>query len=154
MRRLLLILMISLLPLRGWVGDVMAVEMSTAAAAQKANATELVANYVYPTLARGQFDGKNAVPAHLECPGHAAAAAGPTADSTSAGASVDVVASADDAPNGHCNTCSVCQICHSVALASAVVVYLPNFTANTLPFTGSTRFASAFTALSQKPPIS
>ena len=52
MRRLFLFIMIALLPLRGWMGDVMAVEM----ASQTMNATKSVANYVYPTRAKGQFN--------------------------------------------------------------------------------------------------
>ena len=150
MRRLFLFIMIALLPLRGWMGDVMAVEM----AAQNTTATKSVANYAYPTRAKVQFDSKIAALAHADCPGHAAMASGPAAESTDTVAPADAATAADDTANGHCNTCGVCQICHTVALANAMASNAPDFTPYPLPCIGSTRFASAFTALGQKPPIS
>ena len=145
MRRLFLVLIIALLPLRGWVGDVMAMEM----AAQSMNAIELVATYAHSTGARGQFDSQNADSTHSECPGHAATASGQAnavSDASPEGAS--------DSASGHCNTCGVCQICHAVALADTAALSAPDFIPHALPALGSTRFASASTALSQKPPIS
>ena len=150
MRRLFLFIMIALLPLRGWMGDVMAVEM----ASQGMNATKSVATYAHSTGATGQFDGKNAALTQAECPGHAAMAVGLAADPVDALAPGDAAGAADDAANGHCNTCGVCQICHTVALANAVALSPPDFTPHPLPFMGSIRFASALTALGQKPPIS
>ena len=147
MRRLFLFIMVALLPLRGWVGDAMAVEM----AAQSLNATEIIATYAYATRATGQFDSKNAAPAHAECPGHAAKALGPAADVANVAATANTV---DDGTNGHCNTCGVCQICHTVALANAVASNAPDFIPQTRPAASSIRFASALTALGQKPPIS
>ncbi len=150
MRRIFLFIMIALLPLRGWMGDVMAVEM----ASQGMNATNSLATYSYSTRATGQFDSKNAASAHSECPGHAEMAVGPEADTLDAVAPTDAAATADDAADGHCNTCGVCQICHTVALASAMVPYPPEFIPQTQPAASSIRFASAFAALGQKPPIS
>ena len=153
MRRLFLFLMIVLLPLRGWVGDAMAMEM----AAQTINATPLVANYVYPTRASGLFDSKNSALTDAECPGHAPIASGVAPDLSDAVSPADVAHTdtpANDATRGHCNTCGVCQICHTVALAQAVAMYRPDFTPHALPSIGSVRFSSAFAALSQKPPIS
>ena len=156
MRRLFLFIMIALLPIRGWMGDVMAVEM----ASQNMTATESVANYVYPTRAKFQFGSKNAALAQADCLAHAAMAFGPAEESTDAVAATDVAdadaatATADNDTQGHCNTCGVCQICHTVALANAVASHGPDFTPHPLPSMGSTRFASALTALGQKPPIS
>ena len=144
MRQLLLILMIALLPMRGWVGDVMAMEMS----AQKLVAITLVANNAHPTRATGQFNGENMPAAQGECAEHAGNAA---IHSTSV---ADAASSADDATSGHCNTCAVCEICHSVALHNAMASNPPDFIPHTLPSIGSTRFASALSALGQKPPIS
>lgn len=154
MRRIFLVLMIVLLPLRGWVGDVMAVEM----ASQSSNATESVANYASHTRATAKFDGKYTPLAHVECPGHAATALESAADWTGGTALAGVVdagdATTDGAAKGKCNTCGACQLCHTVALANTVAARLADFTPDTLPSIGSTRFASALTALSQKPPIS
>ena len=94
-------------------------------------------------------------------------AAGPAAESVNIVAPADfaytavtaatiatTATTADDATNGHCNTCGVCQICHTVALANAVASNAPDFIPQTRPAASSIRFASALTALGQKPPIS
>ena len=150
MRRLFLFLLIALLPLRGWVGDTMAMEM----AALKLNTTKLVANYSIPTWGKAHFDDKITAPAIVECSGHAAMAVGVAAASGDAVASANTVDAANDAHNGHCNMCNVCEICHTVALTQAVAVVPPGFIPQMLPAAGSIRFASALTALDQKPPIS
>lgn len=153
MRRLFLILMIALLPVRGWIGDVMAMEM----ASKQIDATKVVANYLYPTLEKSLFDTESSVSSRAECPTHAAMTSALAADASGAVWLADapgVVNDADGAASGHCNTCGACQICHSVALASNIALNPPDFTAFAPPSTGNTPFASALTALSQKPPIS
>jgi hypothetical protein len=166
MRRIFLILMIALLPLRGWMGDVMAVEMSTAMASQNAVAITNIANYLYTPWENAQFDHLKAKSAAPDCPGHAAMASGiPTAAPGAAalaqldGAVIDHAIhhamddASGDATNAHCNTCGVCQICHSVALTQSGVSNLPDFASHTLPAMGSDRFTSAVAALGQKPPL-
>ena len=148
MRRLFLITMIALLPLRGWVGDAMAMEMAIDMPVQMAMAVQKtsplntiisVADQAHPTRATGHFGSENAAATHAECPGHSAMASG---DAT------------DNAASGHCNTCGACQICHTVALAGTVL-FNPPQAISVLPLPlGSTRFASALPALSLKPPIS
>lgn len=150
MRRLFLFLLIALLPLRGWVGDTMAMEMTSI----KMNAAKLVANYSMPTLENPRFDEENSASAMLECSGHSAMAVGVAAASGDAVASANAVDAANDGSNGHCNTCNVCEICHTVALTQTVAVYPLGFSRHSLPAMGSTHFASAVTALGQKPPIS
>lgn len=145
MRRIFLIVMIALLPLRGWVGDVMAMEM----AAQSVNTTNSVATHAHGARAEGQFDSEKVASTHAECPGHAATASGQASTASDALPEGD-----SDSASGHCNTCGVCQICHTVALANALTGSAPGFIPHPLPAIGSTRFASAVTALSQKPPIS
>jgi hypothetical protein len=150
MHRLFLILMIALLPLRGWVGDVMAVEMTS----KTLVATEYVANYNYQTLATGHSSNEKAAQTHAECPGHAGLPVGPATDLIGAAVPAEAAENANDAANEHCNTCGTCQICHSVALASSPAWMPPSFTPLALPSGSSIQFASALTALSQKPPIS
>ena len=158
MRRLFLVLMIALLPLRGWVGDVMAVEMSTVVGAKNSNATINVANYLYTTWEKGEFNPQKVTSGTPECPGHAATASGHVATAPENSAlplTGDIAASVSaEAAGGHCNTCGACQICHSVALASTVALSSPDVLPHTLPSIGSTRFGSAVAALSHKPPIS
>jgi hypothetical protein len=110
MRHLFLAFLIALLPLRGWVGDVMAAQMSSAALAQTA------AVHPHPTQHPSPH-GTAAEPAmalhadpHADCPGHAAMLA-------------DAAASHDTADNSEdpCNSCTVCQLCHTPALTVEIV---------------------------------
>jgi len=123
MRILLLAVMITLLPLRGWVGDAMAMELGAhAMAAAQAEAVHAAAD---------------------DCHEHGQAQANaPTA------------AEHSEAHGQDCGNCSACQICHSVALASA----LPTFSTAALPAVppvGTSRqLTSAERAPGFKPPIS
>lgn len=126
MRHLVLALMIVLLPLRGWVGDVMATEMASSVAVHLQTAPQALDDHAQ------QSQVAQAVP---DCAGHA---------------------TAQDSPEGdtHCATCTVCQACHTVALLpepahSAAVLSPP-----ALPYSPAAAFASAHVALGQKPPIS
>ena len=140
MRRFLLILLIALLPIRGFAGGVMAVEMST----QTLNAINMVAGYAYPSGDSGLFDGQTLDLTAPECPGHSEAASGVAAHSHDT----------QDTTDDHCKNCSVCQICNSLAIAGSVAI-----PAGLLPAQAPRRgvgvsFASAALAASLKPPIS
>ncbi len=124
MRHYLIILMIALLPLRSWAGDVMAVSMATQALTT-ANA-ELVVKHVATDM--------------QDCAGHS----GSANDLPEAAASDE----------GHCKTCVTCQICHSVALVSIDVLASDPPDVNRLKSTSASTFASATLADSVKPPIS
>lgn len=128
MRTLFLALMIALLPLRGWVGDVMAMErlgqaLPTAPAAAAGH------NECHEAQAHHGHDVTQEDMSHPA--GHA---------------------------NGHaqadCSGCTVCQICHSVVLAS---VPTPTRTAAlpmALPPSHTRLYASAEPVPGFKPPIS
>jgi hypothetical protein len=124
MRRFLIILMIALLPLRSWTGDLMAVSMSTHAL------TAANANIVVKQVSSGMED----------CAGHS----GSHAEAAMPNASDD----------GHCKTCVTCQICHSVALVNIDVLASDPSHVNRLKSTSASTFASAPLAGSVKPPIS
>ena len=142
MRHLILALMITLLPVRGWVGEVMATEMAAPGAAQLQIATEMIAYNAHAQRAdapidhRVQHEQQAAVSlqALADCTGHGAG------DNTSA--------------NGHCDSCSACQACLTLALSpvatDAAPVWKPFAPRRSLV----AHFASANTALGQKPPIS
>ena len=125
MRHLLLALMIALLPVRGWVGNAMAVDM---AAQQVAMAQSMALNTEAPMPA--------------DCPMHAQAAA------DEAGTSQDTAA------GPHCNGCDSCELC--LALASFTWTQPPTatFTPYAEPLASGTRFSSADSVSSLKPPIS
>ena len=129
MHRFLLLLMIALLPLRGWTADAMAAgtqpPMGGATISEPVNARDMH-------------------PAHAPCADHGVQA---TADHTAA----DVVAHADDSEG---SACHLCQVCHSAALAPGH----PTLAASALPAAlvpaGGAAFASAAAARGFKPPIS
>jgi hypothetical protein len=125
MRTLFLALMIALLPLRGWVGDVMAVELAQQSMAGAHQAMSAMAD------------------CHEGHAGHAPMAqAAPQAQPDGEHTTAD------------CSTCTVCQICHSVALAS-VLPQLPGTTLPmAAPRASQPQYASAERVQGDKPPIS
>jgi hypothetical protein len=138
MRRLILAVMIVLLPLRGWIGDAMALE----AAAGTPAAIQSIAVDVRPTLEIAHFEADTgrqdlrAGPGH--CPDHASAPAGGDDSDTSADG----------------QACTVCQVCHTVAM-SADAAPLPALPLPALvPEMPFPRFTSALPAPGLKPPIS
>ena len=133
MRRLLLILMIALLPLRGWAGDAMATGMAAGQIAQLQVATKSIATHAHPAGAKADFYHQMA--ALPDCAGHDAG-------------------DGDHAGDSHCNTCSACQACHTVALTHSAPDVAPVSHAFALPYSAADQFASADAALRQKPPIS
>lgn len=130
--------MIALLPLRGWVGDVMATEMASNHASPSQVATEIVANYAHAAGDGAHFDHASAqtepVQATLDCTGHGAG------DNTTA--------------NGHCDSCTACQACHTVTLSPQATDAAPVLSPLAPPHSPVAQFASADAALGQKPPIS
>jgi hypothetical protein len=140
MRLLLLALMIALLPLRGWVGEVMEMEMI----AGPPIAIQNIATTAYSTGARGIFS-INSRNSPADCTNHAEAAMDLHADTP---------APHDPAAQDDCGSCDNCQICHSVELTSDVI---PGVNVIPLPLLqpgDGLQFASAVAALRLKPPIS
>lgn len=139
MRALFLILMIALLPLRGWVSDAMATGMLAAQMQQQPSATKIIAPHAHEAGTQAHQDTQtvlvDAAPTAADCPGHAYGAEPHAADS-------------------HCDSCSVCQACHTVALTPAAASVTAVFDLHTLPRAAVAQFASAHSALGQKPPIS
>jgi hypothetical protein len=153
-RRIVLILMIALLPLRGWMGDAMATQMAAHAAA-RAPAEMAVA-------AHGQADDSAGSGFHHarqqalldsapntgheqadhrmppDCAQHAAEPAGD-----------------DEAKSeGDCANCAFCQACHTVALTETGPSVGPSFGIEIAPRSAAAQFASADAAPGKKPPIS
>jgi hypothetical protein len=134
MRHFVLALMIALLPLRGWVGDAMAMELASETLEQPVSAIESGANHAHAMMVAADSDAKTLM--HADCQEHA-----PSPDDSSQAAS-------------DCETCTSCQICHTVALTPT----LPQLAAASVPAArpqaASTFFASAERAPGFKPPIS
>lgn len=151
MRIFLFALMIALLPLRGFAGDVMATEMAIQLAAQHsqqnevrdhhADATKNVAAHADNLGTSGHFDSHHETAAAQEAATTANACAG------------HVAAEQCHSSDNH-GSCQACQACHTVALSLALNPVQPVFPSSTLPHLAAAQFASAEAALGQKPPIS
>ena len=140
MRYLFFIFMIALLPLRGWVSDAMATGMLASQLQQHQQlATKNVATHGHEVGTKAHQDTGTGVavaaPTTADCPGHASGAESHAADA-------------------HCDSCSVCQACHTVALSPAAAGVTAGLDLRTLPRAAVAQFASAEAALRQKPPIS
>ena len=138
MRTLLLALMIALLPIRGWLGDAMAVEMVR----HSLPASSLVAQEASP--------GSVAADAHC----HEAMEASDGGMDTMA--HHDEGSSSSDHGTDHqgCGTCTVCQVCHTVALGGTPLIDIVHGAPQAPPAAHAARFASAEPVLGLKPPIS
>ena len=142
MRQLFLILMIALLPLRGWVSDAMATGMAAGQvehSQQRQVAIKSIATHAHETSGKAHLEHEMTVPdvtqTLADCAGH-----GPDSEAHPG--------------TSHCDSCSACQACHTVALSSFSSLQFTAFHAFAAPRAASAQFASADAALRQKPPIS
>lgn len=139
MRHLFLILMIALLPLRGWASDAMATAMVTAQVQHQQTAASTSAARAIEAEVQAHQYGEtvvaDAAQMAADCSGHA-------------------LGQDEHAEDAHCDTCSACQACHTVALSPPTVEVTTAFNPRTLPRAVVAQFASAEAALGQKPPIS
>ena len=132
MRRWLLLLMVLLLPLRGWVGEAMAGQMLQ----QHVKAVASVAIPAPAAHAHGHGHGHD-----CDQPVQAVAVADAPQDEAAA------------APAGtDCPTCASCQACSSVALSPPVWAPAGASFSQPPPQALPLRYASADTALAFKPP--
>ena len=151
MRALIFAVMITLLLLRSWTGDVMASGTAGASRLHPARqrqpyAIKIIATQAYSTRASAHFFSKSsrqALPAALHglqtahhCAEHSASDASPAS------------------PFAKSAACGTCPACHGMALPAAAASLLLAFGPRMQPAALSTRFASADAAPSQKPPIS
>jgi hypothetical protein len=138
MRLIFLFLVIAMLPMRAWLGDVAAMQMVTTPASNM----EIAANNINPIEADGTLSF-NAEAVKRPC--HDAASA--------AGHPADLTTLTGPATYGNCVQCSTCQGCHSVALAPIMhplpMLALPR----QLVHSDHALFASVPRAPHLKPPI-
>ena len=141
-------LMIALLPLQGWAGGAMATHMAAFFVSQSAGAgAGAGAGAADPSTQPVELPAA-AMP---DCPGHAQAGAVLQAGATQHGAGPSGF---DGTTQGNVESCSACQVCHSVALAPLLIGVLLAASSATQPMAVATSFTSATRALGQKPPIS
>jgi hypothetical protein len=142
MRTLLLALMIALLPIRGWLGDAMAVEM---------------VRHSMPATSSVSMATAAATEAHC----HEAMEAGGGMDMAMSmmadhAGSHDDTSSSSHSGTDHqgCGTCTACQVCHTVALGGMPLIDIVHSAPQAPPAAHASRFASAEPAQGLKPPIS
>ena len=131
MRHFFLIIMIVLMPLRGWAGDVMGMKMATqqmVVASKAAHSADFLSSKSEPST-------PTAAVSHADCKGQMPEISDMSADD-------------------HCSTCTACQACFSAALVVPMTVLTFHSVAHSVPVNRGTSFASADIALGQKPPIS
>jgi len=138
MHRWFLIVMIALLPLRGWAGEAMAGEMI-------ARQVAAVQDVAVATMDFQPIPERVAGDIGHRAPGEAAT---PMADCH--GAAVPPAASAHDG----CGACSACQACQSAAFVMPSVRVTMGSAARLAPPVAPARFASAEPTRGFKPPIS
>jgi mono/diheme cytochrome c family protein len=122
-RRFIFILMIALLPLRGWMGEAMATEMA---------AINIIANQAANTLASVDLTSAKSM---SDCDMHKSK----TSDST-----VKTTAKP---------SCTHCQACHAAGMVGTVQITSFDTIRYAPPLAQASQFASASIAHSQKPPI-
>jgi hypothetical protein len=139
MRTLLLALMIALLPIRGWLGDAMALEMArhsmpAASASVAAAATQAHCHEAMDAMdAMDRMDTDSGMQMAMDMP-----------DSHGNGG----------ADHQGCGTCTACQVCHTVALGGMPLIDTVHGAPQAAPAAHASRFASAEPAQGLKPPIS
>lgn len=133
MRYLVVLLMIVLLPLRGWAGDSMATQMASSQIAIESGAA-----HAHETRATANFDHQNQVK--------------PDCHEVMSGQVDSGEIASNTADSSHCGTCQACQACHTVALLPVALDVAAGLNSPHLRPT-SRAFTSAAAALGQKPPI-
>ena len=132
MRRWLFVFLIMLLPLRGWVGDAMAIQM--ALPGQHAPAPD--ATQVADHDSRQADISLDASAAAGDCGGH-----------------TGVPDAGDASESVHCEACAMCQTCHTVAVLQWPDLLAVAPASPVSPSAPMQVFASADRTLLLKPPI-
>ena len=142
MRVVLFILMLTLLPLRGWVGDAMATNMAVAELQSAAQS-----KISMPPLADQSVKARAGVVVVIK----STSVHGGSAGSDCAGHTAASAAALDDADA--CTPCAACGACHSASISSVAPAWAAAVHGSTLPAWPADAFLSADAADTQKPPI-
>ena len=140
-RHLLLALMIALLPVRGWMGNAMAIDMAVNMTLQQALMTQGSTENATPASGgNAVLQASAAMPE--DCPMSAQNQDGKFVEGEQAG---ETAAS--------CN-CNSCELCLALATFTFPTMATATFTPHAEPPSHGTRFSSAERVFSLKPPIS
>jgi hypothetical protein len=147
MRRFVHILLIALLLLRGGMDVAMATTMALGMPATLPAASHHAMVMAEPATPQSE------TAAMADCAGHTAALQNQHVDAVATLADT-LTHTAPDSSHADCDSCSVCQACHSVALSSSTAAPAHAQTVSDVPNGAQSQFASADAAQGQKPPIS
>ena len=138
MRRVLLILMIALLPVRGWAADMMAISM----AEQQLHVWQSIqaGNDGQTASAQPAVQVQSAMSA--DCPMMAMLAGQPVSDESGQAGSPIL------------KMCTTCQLCMALAADQSVELTLPSFVSHAPPVSRAVEFSGVTVASVFKPPIS
>ena len=158
MRRLLLILMIALLPVRGWASDVMTVASAVQQLSVAENTTEFVATHALLTRARATFDGYfEAKPASImpwDCPWRADNAAENVEESTAGNTGKAAQDGSGRLFKPLCHGCGTCQLCMALVTGYPMTLVTATYLPQAVVQSATISFTSAERAPGFKPPIS
>lgn len=140
MRHLILALMIALLPIRGWMGNAMAIDMAAGMAMQQA------------LMAQGSTEG--ATPVSSSNAALQAAAAMPEDCPMGAQGQVEKSVEGGQAGDASSCNCNSCELCLALATITFPTMATAAFTPHAEPPSHGTRFSNAERVFSLKPPIS
>lgn len=150
MRHWFLIVMIALLPVRGWALGTMTGQMPPVHAA--VTATSIAQGTPAQAAGGGSSKAGHHKPAVMmaDCEQHA----GASGQAASSHAQAEDSATDSTGATADCHSCTSCQICHTVAATAAADLPALTFSSHALPSLAGARFASAQPAPGLKPPIS
>ena len=141
MRHLLLALMIALLPVRGWMGNAMAINMAVNMTMQQALMTQSSTENATPASGGNAVSQASATMPE-DCPMSAQNQDGKSVEGEQAGGA-----------EASCN-CNSCELCLALASLTFPTMATASFTPHAEPPSHGTRFSSAERVFSLKPPIS
>jgi hypothetical protein len=149
MRRVIFILMIALLPLRGWIGDAMATQMAAHSAVHSASGASAEDRHDRASTPAASHVHESGEPAGHDHDAAVSVVGTMPPDCVQHGADSSV-----DHANTGCENCALCQACSTVALTETGSSAAAAFVIGPVPRASATQFASAEPAPGQKPPIS
>ena len=141
MRHLLVALMIALLPVRGWMGNAMAIDMAAGMAMQQVSMAQTSTEGATPVSGSNAVSQASAAMPE-DCPMGAQNLDGKSVQGEQAGDTASP-----------CN-CESCELCLALATFTLPKLAIAAFTAYAEPPSHGTRFSNAERVFSLKPPIS
>lgn len=156
MRRLLLILMIAVLPVRGWASDVMTVASAAQQLSSTTSTIEFIATHALLTGAiatfYGYFEEKTASSMPWDCPWRASSI---KSVKNAENSMQDGIDTASDSPsNRFCKGCNTCQLCMALVTGYPMALFSATYLPQAVQHVTAIGFTSAERAPGFKPPIS